>query len=951
MNKINFEHNTKTYEDLRKYILEGKNCCVVNPCGSGKSSIIASVIEEFADKGIVVITKQANAKDYYYEKCKAFADHNIPVLTYNMLHNLYKNDTLKDIRDIGICIFDEAHYIGANNWHNSVSELLNVTNAIAIGVTATPQRYMDQGTNRSIVDFFSGNSVGNYSTKDLQKQGVFIEPEYVITLASLDKEINKRIDKINNIDELSDAQKENYISRLTEIQSRWEEKECPRVIMSELLDKYMYAKKGNKILIFCKNVQSIATDKKYIGSILASIYPKKKIGMYEYTHLSDESVLHDFINDKSNYINVMFSVNKICETIHIPDLNILIFLRSSYSNRIITQQAGRINDINNPNKSLILDMVANLSKFGKVNNLNSIEEIDKQIQTEQSENETKVNINMSYMYGSMRLFNEIDNLAKRYQTYLYNNVQGTIAQLCHIFKKSNAKVKKLIEKGMDPIDALDSVPTKRTYTESALSEKIHNELMTINDPLTDYERSLVEKYYSNIKEIAINRNCTDEDMISNCALYLCKLAHNYASGSIHVNENVYFRNSIDNFLMRQLRVKEDRDSLFSETRIEELSYTDEYVLNSIYATALHDTLAEHIAIISNLSMCEEKNLIPKVALILCLRFGLTGCGCYSLEEIGELLHLTRNRIRQIEAKSIRQLRHPCAARQLEDYIDETSLPYVDVDKLNPKLQYVYDKTIELFGCDVSEFIKKSLSYKDPTKSQLNGKTNIVKPSKKKKEKQQNVEEQPLTQQLHYDKEFLNMLYIANNMADPEKPIRIITSSDVTNVNRATFKSTICDIINKKSKEPFWTYSILNKRFSHNSWSNPNIIKQLNQFEDIITNKKLMENFYKSLIGEDALHEYDIQVLTANGINVALDLITYSENELKEIILNRFEENIAKYMTKKVNGDVLDENENWILSNHKIIRSIMDNDIRIIQKWRNEALTELQRHDINVVIAA
>ena len=43
---------------------------------------------------------------------------------------------------------------------------------------------------------------------------------------------------------------------------------------------------------------------------------------------------------------------------------------------------------------------------------------------------------------------------------------------------------------------------------------------------------------------------------------------------------------------------------------------------------------------------------------------------YTLEEIGKVFHLTRERIRQIEAKALKKLRHPRRASKLRTFIEE-----------------------------------------------------------------------------------------------------------------------------------------------------------------------------------------------------------------------------------------------------------------------------------------
>ena len=64
-----------------------------------------------------------------------------------------------------------------------------------------------------------------------------------------------------------------------------------------------------------------------------------------------------------------------------------------------------------------------------------------------------------------------------------------------------------------------------------------------------------------------------------------------------------------------------------------------------------------------------RTLTPREARILRLRFGLQNGRSYTLEEVGKKFGLTRERIRQIEGRALRRLRHPRRSRQLRDYLD------------------------------------------------------------------------------------------------------------------------------------------------------------------------------------------------------------------------------------------------------------------------------------------
>jgi RNA polymerase primary sigma factor len=78
---------------------------------------------------------------------------------------------------------------------------------------------------------------------------------------------------------------------------------------------------------------------------------------------------------------------------------------------------------------------------------------------------------------------------------------------------------------------------------------------------------------------------------------------------------------------------------------------------SVYENMLRERVDEVLA-----------TLTPREARILRLRFGLDDNHPNTLEEVGAKFGLTRERIRQIEGKALRRLRHPCRARQLREYL-------------------------------------------------------------------------------------------------------------------------------------------------------------------------------------------------------------------------------------------------------------------------------------------
>jgi RNA polymerase primary sigma factor len=75
-------------------------------------------------------------------------------------------------------------------------------------------------------------------------------------------------------------------------------------------------------------------------------------------------------------------------------------------------------------------------------------------------------------------------------------------------------------------------------------------------------------------------------------------------------------------------------------------------------TVLREQLVE---VLSTLTEREQR--------VICLRFGLYDGKARTLEEVGKEFNVTRERIRQIEAKALRKMRHPSRSRKLRDYLD------------------------------------------------------------------------------------------------------------------------------------------------------------------------------------------------------------------------------------------------------------------------------------------
>ncbi|MBQ9532046.1 MAG: RNA polymerase sigma factor RpoD [Eubacterium sp.] len=115
-----------------------------------------------------------------------------------------------------------------------------------------------------------------------------------------------------------------------------------------------------------------------------------------------------------------------------------------------------------------------------------------------------------------------------------------------------------------------------------------------------------------------------------------------------------------------LRVAQDPVSLETPIGEEEDSHLGDFIPDD-------DALAPADA--ASMSLLKEqlaevlKTLTPREEKVLSLRFGLDDGNPKTLEEVGKEFNVTRERIRQIEAKALRKLRHPSRSKKLKDFLD------------------------------------------------------------------------------------------------------------------------------------------------------------------------------------------------------------------------------------------------------------------------------------------
>ena len=102
-------------------------------------------------------------------------------------------------------------------------------------------------------------------------------------------------------------------------------------------------------------------------------------------------------------------------------------------------------------------------------------------------------------------------------------------------------------------------------------------------------------------------------------------------------------------------IGESEDSYFGD-------FLEDDGVDSPVASATQEMLKERIDLVLKTLSYREREIIK-------LRYGIGDGYTYTLEEVGRIFKVTRERVRQVEAKAIRKLQHPVRARKLEGFLD------------------------------------------------------------------------------------------------------------------------------------------------------------------------------------------------------------------------------------------------------------------------------------------
>ena len=267
-----------------------------------------------------------------------------------------------------------------------------------------------------------------------------------------------------------------------------------------------------------------------------------------------------------------------------------------------------------------------LKEIGRINLLTSDEEFEYARRVEEGDEYAKKMLAES----NLRL---VVSIAKRYV--------GRGMLFLDLIQEGNIGLMKAVDK-FDPSKGYKFSTYATWWIRQAITRAIADQARTIRIPVHMVET--INKLARIQRQLTqeLNREPTDEEIAKKIGISVEKVREVYKISQDPVS--------------LETPIGEEDDSHLGDFIKDERTMSPEE-----YATI--EMLKEELSgVLLTLTEREEK--------VLRLRFGLDDGQCRTLEEVGQVFNVTRERIRQIEAKALRKLRHPSRSRKLKDFLTD-----------------------------------------------------------------------------------------------------------------------------------------------------------------------------------------------------------------------------------------------------------------------------------------
>ena len=267
-----------------------------------------------------------------------------------------------------------------------------------------------------------------------------------------------------------------------------------------------------------------------------------------------------------------------------------------------------------------------LKEIGKISLLTLEEEMDLSARIVAGDEEAKNQLAES----NLRL---VVSIAKRYV--------GRGMLFLDLIQEGNIGLMKAVEK-FDASKGYKFSTYATWWIRQAITRAIADQARTIRVPVHMVETINRLSRYQRQLTLELNREPTDEELAKKMHLSLDKVREVIKIAQEPVS--------------LETPIGEEDDSHLGDFVKDERSMSpEEYTVHELLKDEISDVL---------LTLTEREEQVLR------LRFGLDDGSSKTLEEVGQMFGVTRERIRQIEAKALRKLRHPSRSRKLKDFLND-----------------------------------------------------------------------------------------------------------------------------------------------------------------------------------------------------------------------------------------------------------------------------------------
>jgi superfamily II DNA or RNA helicase len=357
------EYQKRAFREIVSYWNRNQRCYVEFATGTGKTYIIAKLVEQLLqtyNHYILILSPSNLINNRILELLGTILSSNHIARRYNPLKNInlltyqyvFHNSEKMNKRSFTHIIMDEAHRAGATKWFSKGLQQITNYNAKIVGFSATMDRY---STGFNIKDFLHNNIAGQLKLSEAIAKGILPSGDYVLSALDIKP-------KINDIkDEIKSKYKSNQI-QINSLNATLDTKMIKDYSIQTILRKYYGSFRYSKILVFCESMEHAIDSVALLNKTFFKVgkLTIKKITSYN-SKRENKEILASFSYSKPSNKQLFFliAIDMLNEGIDISNIDSVIMFRRTESPRIYFQQIGRALRSKSNKRPLIFDCVMN----------------------------------------------------------------------------------------------------------------------------------------------------------------------------------------------------------------------------------------------------------------------------------------------------------------------------------------------------------------------------------------------------------------------------------------------------------------------------------------------------------------------------------------------------------------------------------------------------------------